>query len=94
MFDIRGLRCLLLPQNELESVSDRIGQLTELEVLSLKANNITEIPDGLFECKALKRLELSKNRLASDPSGRLLLHLKYLNSLDVMGNPFMGHSQL
>ncbi|CBI22006.3 unnamed protein product, partial [Vitis vinifera] len=72
------------------SIPRAIGNLVELERLSLRNNSLTgEIPQSLFNISRLKFLSLAANNLKGEiPSS--LLHCRELRLLDLSINQFTG----
>ena len=61
-----------------------IGNLTELQVLTINDGELSTVPIEIFNCTKLKRLELKNNRLSSIPEG--LSRLTGLTELDLRNN--------
>lgn len=75
------LQTLVLADNDLTEVSDRVGDLGKLRMLDLGHNRLRELPIGLGRLEALSDfLYLHDNRLTGLPAslGRLQ-RLRYLN---------------
>ncbi len=62
-----------------------IGQLTQLQSLSVSDNRLTRLPDKLGELAQLQELDASVNRLAILPDN--LSQLAQLQRLDISNNP-------
>jgi hypothetical protein len=71
--DLKGLRTLVLDNNELRRLPRAIGRLTRLETLEVSCNKIERLPGELFACRSVRFLGLSGNRLGDFPGavGRL-----------------------
>ena len=75
------LETLVLADNGLSEISDRIGRLKNLRTLDLGHNELTGVPDALGDLDGLTDfLYLHDNRLTSlPPSISRLTRLRYLN---------------
>jgi hypothetical protein len=82
----KGLRWLILTDNQIESLPTAIGQCTQLQKLMLAGNRLTALPLELAACTRLELLRISANRLTEFP--RQLLALPRLSWLAFAGNPF------
>ena len=82
----KGLRWLILTDNQIESLPSAIGQCTHLQKLMLAGNRLTALPHELADNTRLELLRISANRLAEFP--RQLLALPRLTWLAFAGNPF------
>ena len=81
VWDESGLETLVLADNRLTEVSERVGRLRRLRMLDLGHNQLTQLPAALGDLPALTDfLYLHDNRLSSLPAslGRLT-GLRYLN---------------
>ena len=56
-----------LSGNQLTSVPEALGQLSQLQRLDLSSNRLTSVPEALGQLSQLQRLDLSSNRLTSVP---------------------------
>jgi leucine-rich repeat protein SHOC2 len=79
--DIISLR---LGENQLTTLPDSIGYLTNLRELRLQCNQIKTLPDSLANLQQLTWLSLSFNRLTSLPE--CITHLTNLTGLRLNGN--------
>src|SRR5579871_1831415 len=78
----RQLETLILANNGLAEISERIGDLQRLRMLDLGHNELTKLPDRLGEINGLSDfLYLHDNRLTSLPQS--MNHLKKLRYLNV-----------
>lgn len=68
------------------TLSPKIGNLTELKILTLNDNDLKVLPENLFKCTQLRILEVKNNELieVSESIGNLL----YLKELDLRNNEF------
>jgi hypothetical protein len=82
----RGLRWLILTDNQLEALPADIGRCTQLQKLMLAGNRLRALPPELATCKALELLRISANQLGEFPA--FLLELPRLSWLAYAGNPF------
>ncbi len=75
------LETLVLAENELCELSERIGAMKRLRMLDLGHNNLTHLPDALSRLDALSDfLYLHDNKLRSLPTCfERLSKLRYLN---------------
>jgi len=69
VFNLKSLKKLTMMNEYIETISDDIANLKELEELNLSFNGISVIPEALTSLKNLKTLDLNNNRLTSIPSG-------------------------
>jgi Leucine-rich repeat (LRR) protein len=81
LWDQTDLETLVLADNDLSELSDRIGGLRKLRMLDLGHNRLTCVPDALADLGSLTDfLYLHDNRLTSLPSAlERLTKLRYLN---------------
>lgn len=82
--DLRSLKTLRLPQNDLYFLPKSIRGLWELTELDLDTNHFSSIDYSLGRLPNLKRLELSHNKFKTFPNE--LLSLKKLEYLDLSIN--------
>jgi hypothetical protein len=82
----RGLRWLILTDNELEALPPEIGECTQLQKLMLAGNRLRTLPAQLAGCARLELIRLAANRLVALPAW--LLDLPRLSWLAYAGNPF------
>jgi Leucine-rich repeat (LRR) protein len=59
--ELKNLRILLLPNNQLLEVPQNIAQLQKLEILDLSGNYLERVPLFLLDMPTLKQLNLSQN---------------------------------
>jgi hypothetical protein len=62
-----SLRWLLLSQNQLASLPEEIGHLSNLEILSLSGNRLSSLPSTIGRLTNLKELYLNENQLVALP---------------------------
>ena len=82
----KGLRWLILTDNQIESLPSSLGHCTQLQKLMLAGNRLTTLPRELAACTRLELLRISANRLTEFP--KQLLALPRLSWLAFAGNPF------
>lgn len=81
-----ALRWLILTDNQLESLPDRIGDCERLQKLMLAGNRLRALPESLARCSRLELLRIAANRLPALPEW--LLAMPRLSWLAFAGNPF------
>ncbi len=81
-----NLRWLILTDNKITQLPEKIGELYRLEKLMLSGNQLTQLPESIARCKNLALLRVSANQLVDFPY--LLLSLPRLAWLAFAGNPF------
>jgi Leucine-rich repeat (LRR) protein len=87
VWDRTGLRTLVLADNDLTEVSERVGELQDLRMLDLGHNKLRRLPDSLGAIEGLSDfLYLHDNELAALPSS--LMGLKRLRYLNISENEF------
>ena len=84
-WSMKSLKKLCLDEMGLTTLPPSVGQLRQLEVLSLKGNNLRDLPVTLIFCQKLKDLNLKKNQFHSIPG--ILLRLSSLQELRRHDNP-------
>lgn len=84
-------RWLILTDNKITQLPERLGELKRLEKLALAGNLITELPSSLHHCHQLGLIRLSANKLTRFPD--VLLDLPKLAWLAFSGNPFCQDSK-
>lgn len=84
-------RWLILTDNRIENLPDRIGQLPRLQKLALAGNRLTHLPDSIANCRQLELVRLSANQLTAFPD--VLLDLPRLAWLAFSGNPFCAERE-
>jgi Leucine-rich repeat (LRR) protein len=67
LYGLRNVTVLNLSKNQLQNISDTIGNCTQLQQLYLSWNQLQSIPDTIGNCVQLKVLELSGNQLQRIP---------------------------
>lgn len=72
--------------NLLTKLPDEIGQMTDLQVLSLNTNNLSRLPATLTSLTNLKKVSLFGNRFTEFP--KILLNMTWLTCIDVAMNNF------
>ena len=70
--------------NDLKNISEKIGQLQNLKVLTLRNNILTKLPDAIAQLTDLETLDLSDNNLTAFP--KAILKLEKLTSINLSGN--------
>src|SRR4029450_5569890 len=75
------LQTLVLADNDLTEISERVGDLSKLRTLDLGHNRLRELPVSLGRLEKLRHfLSLHDNRLTQLPDSlRCLQRLRYLN---------------
>lgn len=76
---------LILTNNQIETLPDSMGQLSQLRKLALAGNQLTSLPDTMANCRGLELVRLSANQLTRVPDW--LLELPKLSWLGFSGNP-------
>jgi Leucine-rich repeat (LRR) protein len=79
------LQRLNLYRNELTTLPEWIGRLTQLQSLELGTNQLTALPDWLCQLSKLRTLSIPANQLATLPN--CLGQLTGLQELNLYGNP-------
>jgi hypothetical protein len=82
----RGLRWLILTDNEVEALPAELGQCALLQKLMLAGNRLSTLPKEMAQCTRLELVRLSANRLTALPEW--LTGLPRLSWLAYAGNPF------
>lgn len=67
VFENKDVKILKLYGNKLETISERIGELTSLEELYIGKNNLKSLPASIGKLKNLKILSLQYNEIDSLP---------------------------
>ena len=67
LFDIVVLTKFFAQNNNLTSISSKIGNLTNLEFINLSHNKITKIPSEIDEIDSLDYFDVSYNKITSVP---------------------------
>lgn len=67
-----SLRCLRLCVNQIQLIPERIGELTQLEELSLDYNQIAGLPISFWKLKSLKVFRIEGNDSLLDPPMEIL----------------------
>lgn len=81
LFELRALRSLHLQRNNIKQLSERIGQLCNLEELKLGFNPLSSLPASIGDLKKLRILTLWGTNVASLPPQ--IGKLSELEGLDV-----------
>jgi len=84
-------RWLILTDNRISQLPEKLGELKRLEKLALAGNELTELPRTLHQCHNLGLIRLSANQLIQFPD--VLLDLPKLAWLAFSGNPFCQGSK-
>ena len=81
------LETVVLADNTLAELSERIGSLTHLRMFGLRAdgNQLTSLPEWIGEPRALPELHLRNHRLTTLPAS--IGRLRDLRQLDLRSNP-------
>ncbi|MFT5779298.1 MAG: Leucine-rich repeat (LRR) protein [Crocinitomicaceae bacterium] len=90
VFDHKEVKVLRLFGNQIDSISERIGELENLEELFLGRNLLTSLPASIGKLKKLRILSVQNNNLISLPDeiGDLeSLEELYLNQNDLIALP-------
>ena len=82
----RGLRWLILTDNEVEFLPSEIGQCQSLQKLMLAGNRLQALPAELAQCQRLELLRISANPLTALPDW--LVQLPRLSWLAFAGTPY------
>ena len=80
-----------LSYSKLTSLSESIGQLTQLQVLSVHRNQLTSLPDSIGQLTRLQTLDVFCNKLTSLPDsiGQLtLLRTLYVSDNQLTSLPY------
>lgn len=85
-------RWLILTDNRITCLPDKVGELTRLQKLMLAGNQLKQLPDSLAQCHALQLLRISANSFEKFPE--VLLPLPHLAWLAYAGNPFCQQASL
>jgi Leucine-rich repeat (LRR) protein len=67
IFSNTSLKQLSFRENQLETIGNELGNLTELEVLDIGYNKLTALPESIGNLVNLKMLELGTNKLEKLP---------------------------
>lgn len=81
-----------LYNQQLEAISETIGNLTTLSKLNLSRNKLTALPESIGKLTSLTYLNLSKNRLSSLPE--TICNLKNLTNLNLHDNMSLDLSNI
>jgi hypothetical protein len=84
-------RWLILTDNNISQLPEKLGELKRLEKLALAGNELTQLPHSLHQCHNLGLVRLSANQLTQFPD--VLLDLPKLAWLAFSGNPFCKESK-
>jgi len=88
----KGLRWLILTDNQLESLPQSIGGCANLQKLMLSGNKLRSLPHALSECSNLELLRISANQLETMPEW--LFSMPKLSWLAFAGNPCVNQPHL
>lgn len=80
------LRWLILTENQITRLPDKLGECTRIQKLALAGNQLTELPGNLSQLHHLELLRISANKLTIFPDQ--LLSLPKLAWFAFAGNPF------
>lgn len=84
------IKCLILTDNQLETLPDALGDRLELQKLALAGNKLSCLPQTLGQLHNLQLLRISANALTECPEQ--LLSLPKLAWFAFAGNPFCHSS--
>ena len=84
-------RWLILTDNKITELPEKLGKLKRLEKLALAGNKLSQLPQSLHQCHELGLIRLSANQLTEFPN--VLLDLPKLAWLAFSGNPFCQASK-
>ncbi len=87
VLDLQHLRALVLSNNSISRIPERIDQLIHLESLILNQNALKDLPDSIGNLRNLRHLDLSQNRLTKLP--KAIVHLQDSTELILDGNPLV-----
>ena len=62
---------MYLGYNQLKSLPDSIGNLTNLKYLNLSKNQLKDLPESIGKLKKLQRLHLYGNQLSDEEKARI-----------------------
>ncbi len=82
--NIPGIRVLNIRNNQLTTLPDNIGQLTQLTTLDLSFNKLTKLPDTIGQLTQLTKLNLGDHQLTAVPDS--IGQLTKLTELDLSHN--------
>jgi len=85
LFNIPGLKTLVMANCGVYAMPDTLDKATNLEVLVLDFNKLSAVPRSIYMCKKLFVLSLRKNNITKIPDTICLL--KNLTKLDLRDNP-------
>ena len=74
--------------NQLSTLPEAIGQLSQLQVLDLSGNQLSTLPEAIGQLSQLQGLDLSSNQLSTLPEA--VQSLERLEKLFLHGNPGLG----
>ncbi|MFT5860802.1 MAG: Leucine-rich repeat (LRR) protein [Flavobacteriaceae bacterium] len=86
VFDQTETKVLRLFGNKIDSISDRIGELVNLEELFIGRNELTSLPAAIGQLKKLRVLYVENNRLESLP--------EEIGNLPLLEEVRLGQNQL
>lgn len=79
IFDLsESLEILDLSDNQLSTLPEDFGNLSQLKILFLSNNNFTEVPKVLASCPKLEMIAFKSNRISHFPENALPLGTKWL----------------
>ena len=84
IYEHRPLQILLASGNDLQHLSEEIGQLSNLIILNLRKNNFSELPTQIAQLRNLNEFYLGGNKLSKLPNQ--IAQLQNLTMLDLGGN--------
>lgn len=67
IYRLGALNYLNISETSLESISDKLSNLSNLQTLVLHSNKLTAIPNTIIKLQKLKNLDISRNLLESLP---------------------------
>ncbi len=81
-----GLKQLYLADNKIETLSGRLGSLSNLEYINLDRNQLTALPDEIGGCVKVRWLRLNNNKLTELPAS--VNEFKQLQRIYLTNNQF------
>ncbi|BDS11372.1 DUF1963 domain-containing protein [Aureispira anguillae] len=85
-YGLTNLHTIQIYQSKINTISEHINQLHQLEELTIESSNLSLLPDALCDLPALTTLNLKHNKLISLP--KQIGALPKLRDLNIVGNNF------